>query len=476
MSAQHIKNGKKDEFKNKQTYSQKYQSKVLVSKQSLWDLEIDNEKSLSNQDISRLQYELARRWEASTAKANQFHILKSFLEKKKIYDREQQKNKNVIIEENSKFENIEDEIKISESVKQNFKTDDQSDVFLEKDEILFKDDIDEYKESVYYDLKSSKRKNPVFEEDLELPKISRYGKNTKVKKVTKTKSFFADHLLAFIAGFLFVTTLAGYFFFLQPLILEDYNIRATKQITDIETAFSLQIKSFQETQVSLNQVFNYDSTKVCDETPLYTNVNSDSEKMKRLEVGLFPKKNLQKLDNSAVFYSQEIKSIYNQTYTNYTESLFILNSSYKQISGYPAFLEYRNTWVETCKKLQTTRNTNANVVSSCQSLILATDNFRLKNEFNSLNEDLKTRIASGYDKCKTLTSGNTINNALLNSWFVDYDLFMNYTPNWQQTNENLQSTVQNFQTNLSRNKLILININKKSEGFFGRFYLLNFQI
>jgi hypothetical protein len=308
----------------------------------------------------------------------------------------------------------------------------------------------------------------------------------KIKEKLNKENYFneKDEKKGFLAGFLetlksdffwqaiALTMLLAVFLFyfqgLQPAILKTYSNQTQTQLDEVAVSFNNQLKSFFEIQTLASSRFNYDSTLLCNETKLYQTISQDMEEINRIKIKLLPSQNLTELKTVGPFYESKIYEIYQGFYQKYDQDSRNLENNADEFLILLQFLNYRNSWIQTCQNLQENSFSEQSRLDACQEIITGTEVFKNQPNWDSLNSEIKNRIQDGLNLCLEDSEN------LASQWFNKYDMIMAYEPDFTTMNQEMVGVQENFKGDLVDTKLEIREVVNKKTKFSGIFYILNF--
>jgi hypothetical protein len=305
------------------------------------------------------------------------------------------------------------------------------------------------------------------------------------KNKNKTKrSFFPkfnnEIILPGIAVGCILGVLLFYFQGLQPLILKNYADSASKQIVELKERYSTQIGSVSSTQIELDNYFIDFSDKVCSQQETYKTKKEDLEKIDRLKLSLVPDATYKNLANSGVFYNSEVQGVYQNFFTQYVNSLQEWSKLTTSLGSVPNFLDYRNAWVISCQKIESSQGNLADLKEACTSLITTSQTFEnLKN--TQFWEQVSSGVEQSLTKCNEVVTSTSRSRLLPNygkwrlDWLTGYDRIVQARPVWDEINIDLNKTSENLLNSAGSNIAKINTIVEERRQFINLWYILEFR-
>jgi hypothetical protein len=281
-------------------------------------------------------------------------------------------------------------------------------------------------------------------------------------------TFGSDFFWQSIAFTMLLAVLLFFFGGLQPAFVKAYAKQAIDKITTLNNTFREQTLNFNQMQGLVLNRFNYDSNLLCSQTPTYTFLADDLNRLTSLRNNLTPDINLSELEKIGPFFDSEILAKYKEGYQAYTN---LSNQSLQkstELDFYLKFLNYRNDWITACQELQNSSFNQANRQQACQDLSTATEIFEEEKMLENV-PNLKSQIREGLKICTDIN-----NKDFENQWFIKYDLVMGYSPNFEDLNKNVLNWVENLNSDLEEIKAEIKETERQKTSFPGYFHILNF--
>ncbi len=300
------------------------------------------------------------------------------------------------------------------------------------------------------------------------------------KSVFSLPYFNFDIILSSIAFGCILGVLLFYFQGLQPLILRNYSENASKKVVQLKEKYTSQISPVLAASQSLNAAFENDADKICSEQKLYENKQVDQEKNDRLKLGLVPDSSFKNLSNSGPFFNSEIQQTYQKFFGEYVSALEVWSDSTSNLNTLPNFLEYRNLWISTCQKIETSNGDLALLKEACSNFTTGVAKYEsLKT--SQFWEQISKGVEESLGKCNEVTSSNSKAKILVNfgkwklDWLNGFDRVLAARPISDSDGEVLNKTSESLLNLASITITKIDSIAAERQQFINLWYIMEFK-
>jgi hypothetical protein len=296
----------------------------------------------------------------------------------------------------------------------------------------------------------------------------------------KVPYFNLDIILSAIAFGCILGVILFYFQGLQPLILRNYSENASKKVVQLKEKYTSQIGPVILAKQNLSVAFENDADKICSEQNLYEGKLADQEKNDRLKLSLVPDSTLKNIDNSGPFYNSEIQQVYQKFFNQYVEALSTWSKGVSNLNELPNFLEYRNLWIITCQKIESSNADLALLKEACTNF----NNGLVKYE-SLKNSQFWEQIAKGVEesavKCNEVINSTSRLKTFGNfgkwklDWLNGFDRVLAVRPIWNEVNEDLNKVSEDLLNGASATIVKLNLIAEERQQFINLWYIMEFK-
>jgi hypothetical protein len=302
-----------------------------------------------------------------------------------------------------------------------------------------------------------------------------FSKNTKPKTflgsiidVLTSEIVWNSIAIAMILGvFLF------YFQGLQPVILQNYVTSGQKQVNKVADKYSTQISGYFTDQTKISESYTYTPSQLCSNMKLYETGAKDVDDINRLQVSLFTDQKLKKLPNFQSFYDSQIQDEYQRYFLKYQTKIDKYNQPTKDLKDHVRFLSYRNNWIKSCILVEKSQDSIAAINQACTDLNTFTIQLLAEGKPTFWSE-VEKPVGSILTSCSTVNEGTK--KEFVKNFFITFDEFMFYQPDFTALNQQLTGANQEFlAVDTQRMRQFMKNLQKDREDFFNSWYLMGFE-
>ena len=279
-----------------------------------------------------------------------------------------------------------------------------------------------------------------------------------------------------IALSLIIGVFLFYFQGFQPAVLQSYYLNAASQSNALEVDLNNKtttVLSDMESQIL--QKFTYNPNQVCTETDFFEYPLEELDQLRRARVGLFPSQNDNQVEKVGGFWESKIQQIYQNLHRSYFDSFVKVQDFSNQLLEIPRLLNYRNSWVELCQEVQLQVEFDSEIISACEVFVEKSNQFLEETENkNILKSEITDPIQAITEGCNNVSSQDY--KEFQTSFFLQYDLFLSYVPNFETEKSEIIDELENFSNKKEESLKQMQDVYLEKRQFFNLWYLLNFDL
>lgn len=264
-----------------------------------------------------------------------------------------------------------------------------------------------------------------------------------------------------------------YFQGLQPVILQNYVNSSQKQVNKVSDKYSTQISGYFTNQTKVSESYTYSPSQLCSNMKLYETGSQDIDNINRLQISLFTDQKLKKLPNYQSFYDSQIQDEYQRYFLKYQSKIDKYNQPTKDLKDHVRFLTYRNNWIKSCILIEKAQDSLTTINQACTDLNTFTTQFLAEGKPTFWSE-VEKPVGSILTSCSTVNEGSK--KEFTKNFFITFDEFMFYEPDFTVINQELTNANQEFlTTDTQKVRQFMKNLQKDRENFFNSWYLIGFE-
>jgi len=298
-------------------------------------------------------------------------------------------------------------------------------------------------------------------------------------KKNHSDTFFGLNLDILWAGIAIGCLLGLAMFWFQgfsPSMLSGFTHNTIENLDQIEKKNTGQINAIIQSYNLISEKSLYNNLNICNLDQKYISKNDDITFLDGKEIALLPASNLQKVPSMNGFYLQTYRDLQKPLYSQYSAYNLDNKTLVQDAKSYPFYLEYRNTWIESCVNIRNSQGNAAQIKNTCLDLQTKTDAYNTNQELKKpeIWKEALPIIQKGVETCNQYSTQQNFGRWQL-QWLSQYDLLMSIQPNFSVKSEELKQQAEKFsqETSLVKDKVLQDYNQKKST--MGSVYLLNFE-
>jgi hypothetical protein len=284
-------------------------------------------------------------------------------------------------------------------------------------------------------------------------------------------SNFIWYLISFI---LLVIFIGLYFLQFQPSILQVYANRSkqisTDMVLDIEQSYNTYLNSSAFTLPA--QVTTIDRS-TCSPKQKFTQFGEKKSQIEQVTSSFAPKPAYESIPSVYGFSSSEIDQFHRENYQSYQDAFSKLRLIQVEYIELLSFLEFRNTFIETCADISESL-TNQPVVNACKNALLAINTYN-----SSQNDTAKKEVTDMENKCKeSQKPGFVYSSAWLYDFLQKFNALMNIDTSELMVSQktSLSETVTLYKTTFTVQNAKMEELIERKKTPEGSLYILDVEL
>ncbi len=312
-------------------------------------------------------------------------------------------------------------------------------------------------------------------DDTNFLKVGKY-ENTMRQSIqeNRKKRINSDIIITGIAIGLLLGVVLFFFQGVQPMMLDKYTTQVNEQIDNVSKRYSDQVKGLERLQNSLATNAMYDKYLSCVDNNLYNSMESDLRMVEVNNAMISPDLNYKELEKyQNIIHLDEVDQIYNNFYNEYSTNINEIIKMQKDIELLPRYLEYRNSWIETCQNMK--GEDGNEIVEKCTNLVTKTEEYENGETIAEWEEALKPFADNIKRLCtKIPPKDNVVKYAAWElAWIDNFNKIVSYQIDYDSNVEKMNILQEEMKSGSKKVKLDINKIYNLKTEFKNIWYILD---